>query len=159
MCGQSTGFVCGGLGRPDDTRSRPTSNSDRSLSMTATCEGSDIEGHIHNCIHIDIFIGLSLQYVRMLIRARRPFQPWILKVIKSLLYPPKSSGPTQHSWRNPSNKSLHQVSRRPYPFPATTSSSLPTKVAISQSSLLARVLRLWSHEDSFLTVTSRDAVL
>ncbi|KAL2290197.1 hypothetical protein FJTKL_00670 [Diaporthe vaccinii] len=78
----------------------------------------------------------------MLIRARRPFQPWILKVIKSLLYHPKSNGPTQHSWRNPSNKYFHQVSRRPYPFPATTSSSLPTKVAISQSSLLARVLRL-----------------
>lgn len=81
------------------------------------------------------------------------------KIIKSLLYPPKDNGPTQHSWRNPSNSPFHQVSRRPYPFPAITSSSLPTKVAISQSSLLARVLRLWSHEDSLLTVTSRDAVL
>lgn len=36
-------------------------------------------------VHVDMFIGLSLQYVKMPIRAHRPFPPWILKVIKSLL--------------------------------------------------------------------------
>lgn len=106
---------------------------------------------------IYMFIGLSLQYVKMLIPARHPFQP-MFQVIKSLLY--HQNRMVQHSTAGATHiDSHHQVSRRPYPFPATTSSSLPTKVAISQSSLLARVLRLWSHDDSFLTVTSRDAVL
>lgn len=36
-------------------------------------------------VFVDMFIGLSLQYVKMPIRAHRPFPPWILKVIKSLL--------------------------------------------------------------------------
>lgn len=36
-------------------------------------------------VYVDMFIGLSLQYVKMPIRAHRPFPPWILKVIKSLL--------------------------------------------------------------------------